>query len=231
MISEIIKQVKNRIADAAEKSGRNPQSIRLVAVSKGVSFEKITEAGNCGHQLFGENKVQEAMEKIERLGRGFYRWHFIGHLQKNKVKFVVDQFDLIHSIDSAALAEAVHKKSCEHDTVTPVLIQVNVSGEESKFGVDPGNLKETLQKVSGMRGVRVEGLMTIPPWDPDPENSRTYFSVLRTLRDDMVKLGMDHIALDELSMGMSHDFHVAIEEGATLVRVGTAIFGPRETTG
>ena len=231
MISEIIEQVKNRIADAAEKSGRNPQSIRLVAVSKGVSFEKITESGNCGHQLFGENKVQEAMEKIERLGRDFYRWHFIGHLQKNKVKFVVGQFDLIHSIDSASLAEAVHKKRCAHDTVTPVLIQINVSGEESKFGVDPGNLKETLQKVSGMRGVRVEGLMTIPPWDPDPENSRTYFSVLRTLRDDMVKLGMDHIALNELSMGMSHDFHVAIEEGATLVRLGTAIFGPRKTTG
>ena len=225
MISENLEWVKGRIAEAASKAGNPPESIRLVAVSKTVPVEKIIEAREAGAELFGENRVQEALEKIERLAQGGPKWHFIGHLQKNKVKQILGRFDLIHSVDSAALAQVINEKSLARNLITPVLIQVNVSGEASKFGMAPNELESAFRVLSKLPAVKVEGLMTIPPYDPDPEKSRNVFARLRELRDQMAELGMEGIYLKELSMGMSHDFAVAIEEGATLVRVGSAIFG------
>jgi len=222
--------VKSRIAKAAEKAGRSPASVRLVAVSKTVSIEKIIEAREAGAELFGENRVQEALEKIDRLGllsQGGPKWHFIGHLQKNKVKQIVGRFGLIHSVDSTALAQVINEKSLAGNLITSVLIQVNVSGEASKSGMAPDELESALGALSKMPAVKVEGLMTIPPFAPDPEKSRGVFARLRELRDKMAELGMEGICMNELSMGMSNDFTVAIEEGATLVRVGSAIFGDR----
>ncbi|MCH7624085.1 MAG: YggS family pyridoxal phosphate-dependent enzyme, partial [Nitrospinae bacterium] len=216
MISANLEWVKSRIAEAASKAGSPPETIRLVAVSKTVSVEKIIEAREAGAELFGENRVQEALEKIERLGQGGPNWHFIGHLQKNKVNQLLGRFDLIHSVDSAALAQVINEKSLARNLITPVLIQVNVSGEASKFGMAPNELESTLRALSKLVAVRVEGLMTIPPYAPDPEKSRNVFARLRELRDQMDELGMEGICLKELSMGMSNDFAVAIEEGSTL---------------
>ena len=227
MISENLEWVQSRIARAAGKAGRSPKSIRLVAVSKTVSVEKIIEARQAGVELFGENRVQEALEKIDRMGQDGPDWHFIGHLQKNKVRQIVGRFGLIHSVDSTALAQVISEKSLAGNLITPVLIQVNVSGEASKFGLASDELESALGALSKMPAVKVEGLMTIPRYDPDPEKSRTVFARLRELRDQMAGLGMEGICLKELSMGMSNDFTVAIEEGATLVRVGSAIFGDR----
>lgn len=227
MISENLESVKNRIAEALRKSGRPPGSAQLIVVSKQVGDEQILEAVDAGGVLFGENKIQEASGKIERLAGKNIRWHLIGHLQKNKVKFAVGKFEMIHSVDSLSLAEAVHRKSQDQAIVTPVLIQVNVSGEASKFGVSAEEVEGLLRSISGLRGIQVKGLMTIPPFDPDPERAREYFVRLRELRDRIAALGIENISLEELSMGMTNDFTVAIEEGATMVRVGTAIFGAR----
>jgi len=216
------------MAEAARKSGREPNDIRLVAVSKQVSQDKIREAQNAGAGLFGENKVQEAIKKIDDLGKEKFHWHFIGRLQKNKVKNILGLFELIHSVDSIALADLIHSGSQKYGIETAILIQVNISGESSKSGVAPERLEETLSAISRFGGVKVHGLMTIPPYDPEPENSRPYFSRLRELRDSVEKTGIENISLSELSMGMSNDFMVAIEEGATIVRVGSAIFGSRE---
>jgi len=211
------------MAEAARRAGRDPASVRLVLASKTVPAERIALAVEAGARLFGENRVQEATGKIDALeGRGI-AWHFIGHLQKNKVKYIIGRFELIHSVDSAALARTISEKSLEHGLVTPILIQVNISGEASKSGVGPEELGETLQAVAALPGVRVDGLMGIPPYDPDPEASRPYFKALAGLRERH----QGRVALQELSMGMSGDFEVAIEEGATLVRVGSAVFGER----
>jgi pyridoxal phosphate enzyme (YggS family) len=227
LIQENLEWVKSRIVAAAEKVRRSPESVRLVAVSKTVSVEKIIEAREAGAGLFGENRVQEALDKIDRLGQGGSGWHFIGHLQKNKVKQIVGRFDLIHSVDSVGLAQVINEKSLARNLITPILIQVNISGEASKSGMAPDALESALRTVAKMPAVKVEGLMTIPPYAPDPEKSRSVFAHLRKLRDRMAELRMEGIGLNELSMGMSNDFTVAIEEGATLVRVGSAIFGDR----
>ena len=227
MIAENLAVVHKRMADAALKSGRNLEDVRLVTVSKQAPDDKIREARKAGAVLFGENKIQEAQKKIEALGVKDFHWHFIGHLQKNKVKNIFGLFELIHSVDSIPLAELIHRGSLKHDRVTPILIQVNVSGEGAKSGVSPERLEETLREVSKFDGVKVQGLMTIPPYDPDPEKSRKHFARLRELRDSMNKTGIENIELKELSMGMSNDVEIAIEEGATLVRIGTAVFGPR----
>jgi pyridoxal phosphate enzyme (YggS family) len=227
LISDNLAWVKAQIAEAAQKVGRDPKNIRLIAVSKTVPEEKIIAAQKAGAELFGENRVQEALKKISHLGQDGFGWHFIGHLQKNKVKDVVGRFDLIHSVDSVALARVIDAKSQALGQSTRILIQVNVSGEASKFGIAPEELETTLRAIGKMKGIRVEGLMTIPPYDPDLEKSRKVFSRLRELRDHMAGLSIEGISLKELSMGMSHDFKVAVEEGATLVRVGTAIFGDR----
>ena len=227
MISENFRQVKRRIIDAAKRVGRDPSDIRLLAVTKEQSDVIVAEGIQAGMNLFGENKVQEAMDKIEAIGRTGLEWHFIGRLQKNKVKFVFDFFDLIHSVDSLSLAEAIHKKAQKIGFCMPILLQINISGEESKLGMDPLDLPKEIERVAKLEGVKIKGLMTIPPYTSDPENSRPYYARLRELRNTCSKLAVPGMELDELSMGMSNDYEVAIEEGATLVRVGTGLFGPR----
>ena len=227
MISENLSQIKRRIIEAAKRAGRDPSGVRLLAVTKEQSDVTVAEGIQAGMTLLGENKVQEASSKIEALGRNGLEWHFIGRLQKNKVKFIFDLFDLIHSVDSLALAEAIHKTAQKIGSCMPVLLQINISGEESKLGMDPLDLPKEIERVAKLEGVKIKGLMTIPPYTSDPENSRPYYARLRELRDTCSSLNIPRICLDELSMGMSNDYEVAIEEGATLVRVGTGLFGPR----
>jgi len=227
LISENFRQVKRRIIEAAKRAGRDPSDVRLLAVTKEQSDVTVAEGIQAGMTLLGENKVQEASSKIEALGRNGLEWHFIGRLQKNKVKFIFDLFDLIHSVDSLALAEAIHKTAQKIGSCMPVLLQINISGEESKLGMDPLDLPKEIERVAKLEGVKIKGLMTIPPYTSDPENSRPYYARLRELRNTCSKLAVPRMELDELSMGMSNDYEVAIEEGATLVRVGTGLFGPR----
>ncbi|CAI2717726.1 YggS family pyridoxal phosphate-dependent enzyme [Nitrospina watsonii] len=226
-LSDNLESICQRIRNAALKAGRDPESVRLVAVSKTVPEDRIQEAQAAGVHVFGENKVQEALRKIEQLGHDGYGWHFIGHLQKNKVKYVSGQFERVHSVDSAGLAEKLSAQSQEQGVVTAVLVQVNVSGEASKFGVEPDALEDLLMKAGHLPGIAVKGLMTIPPFSENAEASRKYFAALRAMRDRLQARNLPGISLDELSMGMSHDFEIAIEEGATWVRVGTALFGQR----
>lgn len=227
MIADNLAKVKSNIAEAARACGRDPAEIRLIAVSKTVDSQRIANAYDAGQNLFGENRVQDALEKIDLLTSKEILWHLIGHLQKNKVKYIIGKFDMVHSIDSFPLAEMVHKKSLEQGVVTPVLMQVNISGEESKNGLPPDQVQDILVRVSQLSGMQVKGLMTIPPMQSDPEASRKYFAELRQLRDQLASQSIKNIQLDELSMGMSNDYRVAVQEGATLVRVGTAIFGDR----
>ncbi len=224
MIAENLVAVRERISQAIQKSRRELGSVRLVTVSKQVDIAQIGEARVAGAVIFGESKIQEAVPRIEQMGSQDIIWHFIGHLQKNKVKFLDDYFDLIHSVDSLELAEKIAKQCQSENRVQRVLLQVNVSGETAKFGMKPGEMEKNMDDFSRLQGITVEGLMTIPPFHPDPENSRKHFSRLRELRERCEK--QNGVSLHELSMGMSHDFEVAVEEGATLVRIGTAIFGP-----
>ena len=225
MIAENLVEVRERISRAIQKSGREPDSARLITVSKQISVDRIEEARAAGAVVFGENKIQEAIPKIEQMGAEGIFWHFIGHLQKNKVKFLDERFDLIHSVDSFELAEKIAKHYHSENRVQRILLQVNVSGEAAKFGMEPKELEKQMAEFFQLQGIQVEGLMTIPPFDSDPENSRRHFSRLRELREQYEK--QNGLPLNQLSMGMSNDFEVAVEEGATLVRVGTAIFGPR----
>ena len=232
MISENLVQVKRCIIEAAKRAGRDPSGVRLLAVTKEQSDATVAKGIQAGMTLLGENKVQEASGKIEAFGRkNGLEWHFIGRLQKNKVKFIFDLFDLIHSVDSLALAEAIHKKAQKIGSCMPILLQVNISGEKSKLGIDPFDLPREIRKFAKLEGVKISGLMTIPPFDRNPETSRPYYARLRELRDTCSSLNIPRIYLDELSMGMSNDYEVAIEEGATLVRVGTGLFGPRPSLG
>ena len=225
MIAENLVEVRERISRAIQKSGREPDSACLITVSKQISVDRIEEARAAGAVVFGENKIQEAIPKIEQMGAEGIFWHFIGHLQKNKIKFLDERFELIHSVDSFELAEKIAKHYHSENRVQKILLQVNVSGEAAKFGMEPKELEKQMAEFFQLQGIQVEGLMTIPPFDSDPENSRRYFSRLRELREQYEK--QNELPLNELSMGMSNDFEVAVEEGATLVRVGTAIFGPR----
>ena len=225
MIAENLVEVRERISRAIQKSGREPDSARLITVSKQISVDRIEEARAAGAVVFGENKIQEAIPKIEQMGAEGIFWHFIGHLQKNKIKFLDERFDLIHSVDSFELAEKIAKHYHSENRVQRILLQVNVSGEAAKFGMEPKELEKQMAEFFQLQGIQVDGLMTIPPFDSDPENSRRHFSRLRELREQYEK--QNGLPLNELSMGMSNDFEIAVEEGATLVRVGTAIFGPR----
>ena len=225
MIADNLAEVWERICQAIQKSGRDPDSVHMVAVSKQVGMAQIEEARIAGAVIFGENKIQDAVPKVDQMGSEGISWHFIGHLQKNKVKFLGEHFDLIHSVDSLELAEKIAAQCQTENRVQSVLLQVNVSGETAKFGMEPGELEKQMVAFSRLKGIRVEGLMTIPPYHPNPENSRRHFSRLRGFRDQCEK--QNRLSLHKLSMGMTNDFEVAVEEGATLVRVGTAIFGPR----
>jgi len=220
--TERLEHVEQRIATACENAGRPRASVHLLAVSKTKPPEAVREAADCGLRLFGENRVQEAQSKIPMCPAGL-EWHLIGHLQSNKAKVAVRHFQMIHSVDSLKLLQALET----HATTTlPVLLQVNVSGEAAKFGMKPDEVAEAIEAANQMHKVEVHGLMTIPPFSPDPEKTRVHFSALRNLRDQLQeKTGTP---LPELSMGMSHDLEVAIEEGSTWVRIGTDLFGSRK---
>lgn len=217
----------HHIDEAARRAGRSPESIRLISVSKQVSSGKILEAYQAGSKCFGENKVQEAVSKIDEINAQDISWHFIGHLQKNKVKYLDSRFELIHSIDSLSLAEKISTYREGKNQRQAVLLQVNVSGEEAKFGMTPAELEDQLSSFGQLKGIQVQGLMTIPPQNPEAENSRQYFSALRVLRDKFQAMNIEGVELKELSMGMTNDYLIAVEEGATLVRVGTGVFGQR----
>ena len=217
-------RVMERIEDAAQRAGRDAKAIRLVAVSKTVDTGRIREAIEAGASILGENYVQEAQRKIEEIGRAV-SWHFIGHLQTNKAKPAVRLFDAIHSVDSIALAEELNRRAEQSGRILPVLIEVNISGESTKFGADEEKALTLSRRILDLKHLSLQGLMTMPPYFDSAEMSRPYFIRLRELRDKMAEKG---VPLKELSMGMSNDFEIAVEEGATYVRVGTAIFGTRK---
>lgn len=221
-------KVQETIRKAALKAGRKPKDIKLVAVTKTVDPSKIKEAIKAGVTIVGENYVQEAKEKIAQIDHDI-QWHMIGHLQTNKAKHAVKLFDMIQSVDSLRLAEELNKQAKRLGTVVKILIQVNVSGEESKFGVSPQGIHSLISQISNkMENLSIQGLMTMPPYFNDPERTRPYFRALRELRDRIVSSEIRNVTLGELSMGMSNDYEMAIEEGATIVRIGTAIFGERK---
>ena len=224
---EQLRQVKNRIDTAAGGCGRDPETIRLVAVSKTVAAEQVKEAIEAGVTILGENYVQEAREKIQRLSSYPVSWHYIGHLQTNKAKYAVKLFDLIHSVDSLKLAQELNKQAKKNDKIQLILIQVNVAEEISKSGVSVEHATKLIKDIGQLPNLAIKGLMTMPPYFNAPEKVRPYFNALRKLRDQIRSESIPHVSMDELSMGMTGDFEVAIQEGATLVRIGTAIFGER----
>lgn len=224
-IRENVSRVREAMEEAARRAGRRPEEIRLVAACKTVDVDRIQAAVEAGITILGENYVQEAMKKSEGLEKSV-SWHFIGHLQKNKCKYAVKLFEMIHSVDSTALAEELNKRANLAGRKMEVLVEVNLSGEASKWGVRKEDAAPLIRRISELQNLSFRGLMTMPPFFDDPEESRPYFVHLRTLGERIVGEGLACGSF-ELSMGMSNDFLVAIEEGATLVRVGTAIFGPR----
>jgi pyridoxal phosphate enzyme (YggS family) len=225
-IRDRLADVRARIARAAGRAGRDPASIHLVAVSKTFDADHVRSAADAGQIDFGENKVQEALDKMAATADLPIRWHLVGHLQSNKAK-KVSGFDVVQSIDSASLVRKVDEAAVLAQRRIDVLVQVDLAGEATKHGAREEGLPPIFEAGAGARAVRVVGLMLLPPAFDDPEGSRPYFRALREIRERLVAGGVDPAMLRELSMGMSHDFEVAVEEGATLVRVGSAIFGPR----
>ena len=221
-----LENVKDRINKAAFKCGRDPESIQLVAGSKTISTNRVREAIMAGVTTLGENYVQEARNKFNVLGTFPVSWHFIGHLQSNKAKYAVRLFDLIHTVDTLKLAHELNKQANKVNKVQDVLIQINISKEPSKSGSDIQNAANLIKDIVPLENLSVKGLMAMPPFFNNPEKARPYFTALRVLRDQIQKV-FPGVVLNELSMGMTGDFEVAIEEGATLVRIGTAIFGER----
>ncbi len=226
MIKENIEQVREKIAAACCRAGRDPKEVTLIAVSKTKPVSDIYEAMETGIVDFGENKVQELTEKYETIAQPL-NWHMIGHLQRNKVKYIVDKVKLIHSVDSLRLAEQISKEAVKKNVEVDILIEVNVAEEESKFGMDTEETAQLIQDISTLPGIHIRGLMTVAPYTDDPEDNRVYFKNLKQLAVDIERKNIDNVTMSVLSMGMTGDYEVAIEEGATLVRVGTGIFGSR----
>ncbi len=228
MLIENLAAILKKMNHAALCAGRSPDGVKLIAVTKTVAIEKMKKALDIGLRIFGENRVQEVQKKVPVLksenSDSVIEWHLIGHLQKNKAKYAVRLFDLIHTVDSVELAEEINTQAEKIDKIQKVLVQIKLSAEETKHGAPEEELIPLLRKVQGMSNLQLKGLMTIPPFLEDPEQTRPYFRHLRELRDKAEKAGC---VLTELSMGMSNDFEVAIEEGATMVRIGTALFGER----
>jgi hypothetical protein len=223
-IAANLERVREKIAAAVDRAGRKPEDVQLIAVSKKQDAEKVRAAFDAGQAIFGESRVQEARAKIPLLPSAA-RWQFIGHLQKNKIRHALPLFEFFHSIDSLDLAQQVNRVAEEVGARPRVLLEINVAGEGSKIGFSPDTLREKIEALLGLVRLNIEGLMCIPPFAPEAENSRPYFVTVRELRHEL-----EHefnVKLPELSMGMSNDYEIAIEEGATLVRVGTAIFGSR----
>lgn len=220
MLAENYQKVLSAINEASRRSGRSPGEVTLIAVTKTVGIAEVRQAVSLGISDFGENRVQDAASKVGNMPA--VRWHFIGHLQTNKAKDVLPAYHMIHSLDRLSLAEALQRCADRFDKAAEVLIQVNTSGEESKFGLEPDQLPGFLKKVNIFDRINIRGLMTMAPFVKDPENTRPYFRKLRQLRDENITSGLE---LPELSMGMTNDFIVAVEEGATMVRIGSALFG------
>lgn len=226
MIARNIETVKEHILGASKRSPYK-QEVSLIAVSKTKPIEMLQEAYEQGIRDFGENKVQELLQKYEELPKDI-RWHMIGHLQRNKVKYIVDKVHLIHSVDSLRLAEEISKEAAKKEIYVNILIEVNIAGEDSKFGVScEEDCVELVMQISKLPNIYIKGLMTVPPFTENAEENRIYFAKLRQLAVDITKKNIDNVSIDILSMGMSGDYEVAIEEGATYVRVGTDIFGRR----
>ena len=226
MVVENLAEVEKHICEACARAGRSRDEVTLIAVSKTKPVSMIEELLPGGTRDFGENKVQELVDKYEMLPKDIH-WHLIGHLQRNKVKYVVDKACLIHSVDSMRLAETISEEGVKKGVTVPVLIEVNVAGEESKFGVTLEETEGLVREIAKLPSVQIKGLMTIAPYVEDPEENRVHFSRLKQLSVDIKNKNIDNVSMDVLSMGMTGDYQVAIEEGATMVRVGTGIFGER----
>jgi len=225
-IEENLKRVQERVAAAAKRTGRDPSSVKLVTVTKTISAGRIKEAVSAGAAVLGENRVQEAKEKIDQLGM-IANWHLIGRLQTNKAKYAVKLFDLIHSVDNLELAQEIDKQAAKIGKVQNVLIEVSIAGEANKAGASIAGAVTLAREAAKLKHISVKGLMAMPPYSEDPEDSRQYFKRLRELSGSIASENIPGVSMHELSMGMSGDFEVAVEEGATMVRVGTAIFGER----
>jgi pyridoxal phosphate enzyme (YggS family) len=228
MILTNIELVRQKIARTCAKCGRNPADLTLVAVAKTFPATRVLEAVRARVTDIGENYVQELLKKRNRLGTEKIRWHFIGHLQTNKVKQIIAWVHLIHALDNARLAQELDRRAAETGRRINVLLEVNTTGEATKFGLAPDRVTGFVRSLEGLHNICINGLMTIGPFLPHPEGSRPMFRQLRELREDVARLGLHNVAMEHLSMGMSADFEVAIEEGATILRIGTAIFGSRE---
>lgn len=226
IISENIGAINAGIWAAAKRAGRSPESVKIIGVSKTVSPERIEEAFSCGITEFGENRVQELCKKYDILNIKC-NWHMIGHLQKNKVKYILDKVSMIHSLDSMELAREIQKRAKNTNRQVNALVQVNIAQEDSKFGISPDETVDFIREISEMGNIRINGLMTIAPMAPNPEEVRWVFAGLRKLLIDIRQENIDNIDMDYLSMGMSNDFEVAIEEGSNMVRIGTSLFGKR----
>ena len=212
--------------------GRDPRSVRLVAATKGVDAQRVLEAIRVGIVVCGENRWQEAQAKMEAVGpRAGVEWHFIGRLQRRKLKWLVGRFGVIHSVESVAQAQEIQRRAEERHCVQTILLEVNVGGEESKGGFAPDELPDAASQIDQLSHVAVQGVMALPPWNTDPEKTRPYFQRLKSVADQLNTMPLKRVHVRELSMGTSNDFEVAVEEGATLVRVGTALFGARENGG
>lgn len=226
MIKENLAHVQENIKAACKRAGRDEKEVTLIAVSKTKPVEMIREAIEYGIIDFGENKVQEMCNKMEVIPEKL-NWHLIGHLQTNKVKYIVDKAYLIHSVDSIKLASTINELAQKKGVVCNILVEVNVAGEESKFGIKPSECESFIREISRYKNIKVRGLMTIAPFVENPEDNRIHFASLKKLLVDINRKNIDNVSMDVLSMGMTNDYEVAVEEGATLVRVGTGIFGER----
>ena len=225
-LKENFQSVEARIQAACDRAGRSRKEVTLIAVSKTKPVEMLQTIYDAGSRDFGENKVQEMCDKIEQLPT-VIRWHMIGHLQTNKVKYIVGRVSLIHSVDSLHLAQEIEKQAAKLDVIVPILIEVNIAEEESKFGIHKEETISLVREVAALPHIRIQGLMTIAPYVENPEDNRAYFRGIKQLSVDIARENIDNVSMDCLSMGMTGDYEVAIEEGATMVRVGTGIFGER----
>ena len=226
MLADNYRQVLNNIQDACQAVGRDPKEVTLVAVSKTKPVEMLQQVYDAGARVFGENKVQEIMDKYDHLP-GDIRWQMIGHLQRNKVKYIVDKVAMIHSVDSLRLAETIEKEAAKKAVIVPILIEVNVAQEESKFGLKPEEVLPLIEQISDFSHIQIKGLMTIAPYVDNAEENREIFRELKKLSVDIAAKNINNVTMSVLSMGMTGDYMVAVQEGATMVRVGTGIFGAR----
>lgn len=230
MIADNIKVIKDDIQRICNQCGRDSNSVTLIDVSKTKPVSMVMEAYEAGERDFGENKVQELTAKYEACPKDI-RWHMIGHLQTNKIKYIIDKAYLIHSVDTYHLAEAIHKEAAKRNLVMDILLEVNVAEEESKFGLGNEEVVSMVKEIAKLTNVRIKGLMTVAPFTDNPEENRVYFQKLKQLSVDIAKENIDNVSMNVLSMGMSGDYHIAIEEGATYIRIGTNIFGVRDYKG